>query len=90
MPCSVGSPYLHQDTTSSWVEVPVLICRCAWHQRYCGYPLVSGVVSWRGWNLRFTDGICEKCLERFRAEHRVFLERRRVTEPKPITSAPAA
>jgi hypothetical protein len=34
-------------------------------------------VSWRGWTLRFTDGICEKCLERFRAEHRSFLERRR-------------
>jgi hypothetical protein len=27
--------------------------------------------------VRFTDGICEKCLERFRAEHRSFLERRR-------------
>jgi len=38
---------------------------------------LSGVASWRGWNLRFTDGICEKCLERFRAEHRSFLERRR-------------
>lgn len=72
----------------------MLICRCAWHQRYCGYPLVSGVASWRGWTVRFTDGICEKCLERFRAEHRVFLERRRpsarpsmISEPKGITSA---
>jgi hypothetical protein len=55
----------------------VLICRCAWHQRYCGYPLLNGVASWRGWTLRFTDGICEKCLERFRAEHRSYLERRR-------------
>ena len=55
----------------------MLICRCAWHQRYCGYPLLSGVVSWRGWNVRFTDGICEKCLRRFRTEHRHFLERRR-------------
>ena len=71
----------------------MLICRCAWHQRYCGYPLVSGVASWRGWTVRFTDGICEKCLERFRAEHRVFLERRRpsarpsmISEPKGITS----
>ena len=75
-------------------EDAVLICRCAWHQRYCGYPLVSGVASWRGWTVRFTDGICEKCLERFRAEHRVFLERRRpsarpsmISEPKGITSA---
>ena len=54
----------------------MLICRCAWHQRYCGYPLLSGVASWRGWSVRFTDGICEKCLQRFRAEHRGFLERR--------------
>ena len=55
----------------------MLIGRCAWHQRYCGYPLLNGVVSWRGWNVRFTDGICEKCLQRFRTEHRHFLERRR-------------
>jgi hypothetical protein len=55
----------------------VLICRCAWHQRYCGYPRLSGVVSWRGWNVRFTDGICERCLVRFRAEHQQFLGERR-------------
>ncbi len=54
----------------------MLICRCAWHRRYYGYPLLSGVVSWRGWNLRFTDGICPRCLDRFRSEHRVFLHRR--------------
>lgn len=57
----------------------MLICRCAWHQRYCGYPRLSGIVSWRGWTVRFTDGICEKCLQRFRAEHRDFLEQRRRT-----------
>ena len=55
----------------------MLICRCAWHQRYCGYPRLGAVVSWRGWNVRFTDGICESCLARFRAEHQRFLERRR-------------
>jgi hypothetical protein len=55
----------------------VLICRCAWHQRYCGYPRLGAVVSWRGWNVRFTDGICERCLARFRAEHQRFLEKRR-------------
>lgn len=55
----------------------VLICRCAWHSRYRGYPRLGGVVSWRGWNVRFTDGICEGCLARFRAEHRHFLEKRR-------------
>ena len=55
----------------------MLICRCAWHQRYCGYPRLGGVASWRGWNVRFTDGICERCLVRFRAEHQRFLDRRR-------------
>ena len=55
----------------------MLICRCAWHPRYYGYPLVNGVVSWRGWNVRFTDGICPRCLERFRVEHAGFLERQR-------------
>ena len=55
----------------------MLICRCAWHQRYCGYPLLKGIVSWRGWTVRFTDGICEKCLQRFRTEHRSFFEQRR-------------
>ena len=60
----------------------MLICRCAWHQRYCGYPLLSGVASWRGWAVRFTDGICEKCLQRFREEHRSFLERRRTLDDK--------
>jgi hypothetical protein len=54
----------------------VLICRCAWHRRYRGYPRLGGVVSWRGWRVRFTDGICDRCLVRFRAEHRRFLDRR--------------
>ena len=66
----------------------MLICRCAWHKRYCGYPLVNGVASWRGWTLRFTDGICKTCLERFRAEHRVFLERRRTAPPASSASDP--
>jgi hypothetical protein len=56
----------------------MLLCRCAWHRHYRGYPLVSGVASWRGLAVRFTDGICRSCLERFRAEHRRFLERRRL------------
>ena len=55
----------------------MLICRCAWHPRYQGYPMVNGVASWRGWSVRFTDGICEKCLEQFRAEHQRYLQRRR-------------
>ena len=48
----------------------MLICRCAWHQRYCGYPLLSGIVSWRGLGIRITDGMCARCVERFEAEHR--------------------
>jgi hypothetical protein len=58
-------------------EVAVLLTRCAWHPRYHGYPLVEGVVSWGGWGVKFTDGICADCAARFRAEHRAFLERRR-------------
>ena len=54
----------------------MLICRCAWHPRYRGYPLLSGIASWRGWNVRFTDGICEQCLARFRAEHQRLLRKR--------------
>jgi hypothetical protein len=54
----------------------VLLSRCAWHPRYFGYPLVEGVVSWSGWGLRFTDGICSECATRFRAEYRAFIERR--------------
>jgi hypothetical protein len=57
--------------------VAVLLNRCAWHPRYHGYPLVEGVVSWSGWGVKFTDGICVDCAARFRAEHRAFLERRR-------------
>jgi hypothetical protein len=60
-------------------EVTMLIGRCAWHRRYQGYPRLSGVVSWRGWAFRFSDGICESCLVRFRAEHRRAVEARRAT-----------
>ena len=60
-------------------EDAVLICRCAWHPRYQGYPRLSGVASWRGWSVKFTDGICDRCLQRFRAEHQRYLERRAQT-----------
>jgi hypothetical protein len=69
----------------------LLIGRCAWHQRYWGYPLLKGIVSWRGWTVRFTDGICEKCLQRFRSEHRSFFERRRSIDLGiPDTTSPAS
>jgi hypothetical protein len=86
-PCSPVSPQTSSRYEAIVQEDAVLICRCAWHQRYCGYPRLSGVASWRGWAVRFTDGICEKCLERFRAEHRSFLERRRGIDAGAIASS---
>jgi hypothetical protein len=68
----------------------VLICRCAWHPRYRGYPLLSGVASWRGWNVRFTDGICDQCLARFRAEHQRFLQKRAEPASSPARPTQAA
>ena len=65
----------------------MLICRCAWHTRYYGYPSFNGVASWRGWNVRFTDGICPRCLTRFRSEHRMLLERRHSVEPEPAEAS---
>jgi hypothetical protein len=68
----------------------MLIGRCAWHPDYYGHPLWRGVASWRGWSVRFTDGICPRCLERFRREHRDALERR-PGEPRPnLTTTTAA
>ena len=58
----------------------MLIGRCAWHIRYFGVPRWDRIVSWRGFNLRFTDGICPRCLERFRTEHHAALARRRTTK----------
>jgi transposase len=54
----------------------MLIGRCAWHVLYHGRPRWEGVASWQGWNVRFTDGICPRCLERFREEHQAVLDRR--------------
>lgn len=61
----------------------MLIGRCAWHPRYYGYPLLNGVASWRGFGVKFTDGICPRCLQRFRQEHHSFLERREGWEARP-------
>lgn len=71
----------------------MLIGRCAWHRQYFGYPSLSGgVASWRGLSLRFTDGICPRCVTHFRTEHQRYLERRalataRVQEPSRGTAA---
>jgi hypothetical protein len=64
----------------------MLIGRCAWHTLYYGHPRWEGVASWQGWGLRFTDGICPRCLERFREEHQAALERR--TTPGEPSFAP--
>jgi hypothetical protein len=69
--------------------VPVLVSRCAWHSRYFGYPLFAGVVSWSGWRLRFTDGICAGCAARVRAEYLAFLERRREATTAGEVAAPS-
>ncbi len=61
----------------------MLICRCAWHPRYYGRPLWNGIASWRGLAFRFTDGICPRCLQRFRDEHQRFLGRRHVSAQTP-------
>ncbi len=55
--------------------IAMMIGRCAWHRHYHGYPLLNGITSWRGFGVRFTDGICPRCLAQFRAEHRRLLER---------------
>jgi hypothetical protein len=68
----------------------VLIGRCAWHPGYRGYPFLSGITSWRGWNVRFTDGICETCLARFRAEHERFFRKRSPGDSVATASGPNA
>jgi hypothetical protein len=62
----------------------MLIGRCAWHVHYYGHPRWDGgVTSWQGWTVRFTDGICPRCLERFREEHHDALERRQSAAAAP-------
>ncbi len=62
----------------------MMIFRCAWHVRYHGYPLWGGVASWRGLAVQFTDGICLRCVTRFRDEHRAFLERKHAGVPEAV------
>src|ERR1043166_2625318 len=47
----------------------MLISRCAWHRRYHGYTKILGISSWQGLQPSFTDGICQKCAARVRADH---------------------
>ena len=46
----------------------MLIRRCAWHRTYQGHWRLSGIASWRGWGLAFTDGVCPSCTARVRRE----------------------
>lgn len=47
----------------------MLISRCAWHRRYYGYTKILGIQNWRGLQPSFTDGICQNCAARVRADH---------------------
>src|SRR5690348_14529207 len=55
--------------TALAISSGVLISRCAWHRRYHGYTKVLGISEWRGMHVNFTDGICQKCAARVRADH---------------------
>jgi len=67
----------------------MLIGRCAWHRQYYGYPSLSGVASWRGVSLRFTDGICPRCLTHFRSEHQRYLERQSLSTVGRVVPEPS-
>lgn len=46
----------------------VLIARCAWHVKFGGrWKRWLRVVEWRGWRIRFSDGLCPACAPKFRA-----------------------
>jgi len=53
----------------------MLLRRCGWHRLYFRHPLVNGIASWRGWGIKFTDGICHRCVIRVLTELRE-IERR--------------
>jgi hypothetical protein len=46
----------------------MLIRRCAWHREAHGYTLLHGIASWRGFSVKFTDGVCRQCAARVRVE----------------------
>lgn len=62
----------------------MLIARCAWHTQYYGRPRWDRVVSWRGFSVCFTDGICSRCLGQFREEHQAALAQRRAEAARPL------
>ena len=64
--------------------------RCGWHRMYFGYPLINGVAAWRGWDIKFTDGICHRCAALVHAELRDIERRRAGPEPVPVAPRRAA
>jgi hypothetical protein len=47
----------------------MVVRRCAWHGRYFGHWGGLGIDSWRGGlKISYTDGICQPCAARMRAE----------------------
>jgi hypothetical protein len=50
--------------------VRVFIRRCAWHPKYHGYSKILGI-TWSGWAIEFSHGICSDCAARTRAEWRL-------------------
>ena len=48
----------------------MFIRRCAWHPKYHGYSKILGI-TWSGWGIEFSHGICSDCAARTRAEWRL-------------------
>jgi hypothetical protein len=63
--------------------VRVFIRRCAWHTKYHGYSKILGI-TWTGWGIQFSHGICSDCAARTRAEWRLPA----ASEPAPAPEAP--
>lgn len=49
----------------------MLIRRCAWHREFYGYTIIHGVAAWRGFSVKFSDGVCKSCAARVRIEWRI-------------------
>ena len=61
----------------------MFIRRCAWHTKYHGYSKILGI-TWTGWGIEFSHGICSDCAARTRAEWRLPA----ASEPTPEPEAP--
>lgn len=68
----------------------MLIRCCAWHPGYYGHRAWMGIAAWRGWGIRFTDGICPRCAARFQAEYHEEPPRRGTQVDRPSIATTAA